>query len=123
MADLTPGDAAVALRQAVGALSARMPVDPGELVPEAGVARLAAIADSLERLDGGAPGPRDLASAGLGADALTALDTWIRAADSFTLHDDAPEARTRAGIAAQLRAVRSLLSTADGPLTADPRDA
>ena len=123
MTDLTPADAAAELRQAVSTLSERMPVDPGSLVPGAGTEHLAELAHALERLGGDGAGSRGrLAAAGIGAVHLTALDTWIRVADGFNLHDDRREADERTALGARLRAVRALLAPPTGPLTPDPRD-
>lgn len=116
MSLLTPPEAAVVLREAVAALSRRMPVEPGVLVPEASTEHLARLADKLERAGGGAAGdPID-------AGDVTALDTWIRAADGFTLHPDAAEVEARAALGRQLRAVRALVAPEGERLTTDPRD-
>jgi hypothetical protein len=53
---------------------------------------------------------------------VTALDTWIRAADGFTLHPDAAEVEARAALGRQLRAVRALVAPEGERLTTDPRD-
>ena len=117
---LTPHDGAAVLRRAVAALSSRMPVEPGALAGEASVARTAALADKLERAASGAVGER---VRGIDAEDVVTLDVWIRVADSFTLHDDAPEAEARAEWGRQLRAVRELIAPPAARLTNDPRDA
>ena len=90
-----------------------MPVEPGVLVPEASTEHLARLADKLERA-----GAADAVDPG----DVTALDTWIRAADSFTLHPDAAEVEARASLGRQLRAVRALVAPEGERLTTDPRD-
>jgi hypothetical protein len=114
---LTPPEAAVVLREAVAALSRHMPVEPGALVPEASTEHLARLADKLERAGGGGA-TVDAIDAG----DVTALDTWIRAADGFTLHPDAAEVEARATLGRQLRAVRALVAPEGERLTTDPRD-
>jgi hypothetical protein len=122
LSSLSPREAAVLLREAVAALSRRMPVEPGTLVPEASTERIAHIAATLERADGAPGGPAPSRGAtGIGAEDVAALDTWIRAADGFTLHPDAREAHERAELGRRLRAVRTFIAPADR-LTADPRD-
>ena len=120
MSSLSPREAATLLREAVAALSRRMPVELGTIVPEASTERIARIAATLERAEGPtAQGqPRD---AGIRMEDVAALDSWIRAADGFTLHQDAAEAHERAELGRQLRAVRTFIAPADR-LTADPRD-
>lgn len=49
MSSLSPREAATLLPEAVAALSRRMPVELGALVPEASTERIARIAESLER--------------------------------------------------------------------------
>jgi hypothetical protein len=104
-------DAAAVLREAVAALSTRLSTDFGDLVPQASAARTAALATKLEA--GGA---------GVDAEDLVTLDSWIRLADSAMLHDDPAEAQVRTNLAQQLRAVRALVAPSAGPLTEDPRD-
>ena len=121
MSSLSPREAAVLLREAVSALSRRMPVELGTIVPEASTERIARIAETLERADGATGSPGQPRGAGIGAEDVAALDSWIRAADGFTLHQDATEAHERAELGRQLRAVRTFIAPADR-LTADPRD-
>ena len=120
MSSLTPPEAAAVLRDAVAALSRRMPVEPGALVPEASTEHLARLADKLERAGSGADGMDGVG--GVDAADVTALDTWIRAADSFTLHPDAAELEARAALGRQLRAVRALVAPGGERLSTDPRD-
>lgn len=119
MHQLTPHDGAAVLRQAVAALSSRMPVEPGALAAEASAERTAALAEKLERAADAAPGA---SVRGIDAADVVTLDVWIRVADSFTLHDDAPEAEARAEWGRQLRAVRELIAPPAARLTDDPRD-
>ena len=114
MSSLPPREAAVLLREAVAELSRRMPVEPGDLVPAAGVARLAKLADRLEH-------GHDPATGRAAAEDVAALDSWIRAADGVTLHQDAEEAEARAALARQLRAVRTVVAPGSEQLTRDPR--
>ena len=114
MSSLAPRDAALLLREAVAELSRRMPVEPGDLVPAAGFDRLAKLADRLEN-------GHDPSTGRAGAEDVAALDTWIRAADGFTLHQDAAEAEARAELARQLRAVRTVVAPGSEQLTIDPR--
>ena len=123
MPELTPADAATVLRQTVSLLSERMPVDPASLVPGASTEHLAALAVALERLGSdGANAERRLAAAGIGAEHVSALDTWIRVADGFMLHYDARETHERASLGEGLRAVRTLVTPATRQLRPDPRD-
>jgi hypothetical protein len=121
LSSLTPPQAALVLREAIAALSRRMPVEPGVLVPEASTEHLARLADKLERA-GGAGGHRIDGIDAVDAGDVTALDTWIRAADGFTLHPDAAEVEARAALGRQLRAVRALVAPEGQRLTTDPRD-
>jgi hypothetical protein len=124
MSQISPREGAAALRHAVAALRRRMAVEYGDLVPAASAERTAALAEKLEKLAALAePGPAgDLAVGIDGADVAT-LDSWIRAADGFTLHDDAAEVSARAGLGRQLRAIRELLAPHAARLTEDPRNA
>lgn len=121
MSSLSPREAAVLLREAVAALSRRMPVELGAIVPEASTERIARIAETLERAEGAAGGQGVPRGAGIGVEEVAALDSWIRAADGFTLHQDDTEAHERAELGRRLRAVRTFIAPADR-LTADPRD-
>ena len=113
MPAMTPAQAAETLRDAVAALSTGAAVGLGEIVAAASPERTAALVERLER-----GGTR------FGADDVETLDVWIRAADSFMLHDDAGgEAEARAAVGRRLRAVRALIAPAAGRLTTDPRDA
>ena len=114
MSSLPPREAAVILREAVAELSRRMPVEPGDIVPAAGFDRLAKLADRLEQ-------GHDPATGRAGAEDVAALDSWIRAADGFTLHQDAREAEARAELARRLRAVRTVVAPGSEQLTLDPR--
>jgi hypothetical protein len=115
---MSRGDAAVALRESVAALSSRMSGDYGELVPAATAERTAALLAHLEGR-GSAGG----AVPAVTADDIETLDSWIRLADSAMLHDDAAESRTRGEIGERLRAVRELVVPEGGHLTHDARDA
>ena len=121
LSSLSPREAATLLREAVAALSRRMPVELGAIVPEASTERIARIAETLERADGTAGGQVPAHGASIGVEDVAALDSWIRAADGFTLHPDAAEAHERAELGRRLRAVRTFIEPADR-LTADPRD-
>ena len=123
MSQIDPREGAAVLRRAIAALSSRMAVDYGDLVSAASAERTAALAEKLERLGALAePDPVGDLSVGInGADVAT-LDSWIRAADSFTLHDDAAEASARAGMGRQLRAIRALVAPHAARLTEDPRN-
>jgi hypothetical protein len=104
-----------------------MPVEPGDLVAAASAERTAALVGKLERAGvgpgaGAAEGTAAGIAAGIDEEDVVTLDTWIRVADSFTLHDDAPEAQARAELGRELRAVRELIAPAAGRLTDDPRD-
>jgi hypothetical protein len=112
MSQITPGEAAAVLRDAVAALTGRMTTEYGDLVPDASVERTAAV---VAKLEGGAAGFT-------AADAAT-LDSWVRLADSAMLHDDPAEARARADLGERLRAVRALVAPDGRPLAGDPRDA
>ena len=123
MPAMTPGEGAAALRQAVAALSSRMAVEYGDLVSAASPQRTAALAEKLERLDAVPEADRTQAVARSVDDAdVETLDSWIRAADSFTLHDDAAEAQSRAELARRLRTVRELVAPPAERLTDDPRE-
>jgi len=105
-----------------------MPVEPGDLVAAASAERTAALVGKLERAGAGpdagfADGAAGGTTAGIDEEDVVTLDTWIRVADSFTLHDDAPEAQARAEIGHELRAVRELIAPTAGRLTDDPRGA
>ena len=92
-----------------------MPIEPGDIAPEAGFAKLAKLAARLERGDG--------AAGGAAADEeVAALDSWIRVADSFVLHADAGEAEARAELGRRLRAVRTVVVPGGEQLTSDSRD-
>ena len=123
MNPITPREGAAALRQAVTTLSGRMAADIGDLVPSASAERTAALADKLERLDGVTLAGRARADAPAFDEAdLATLDSWIRLADGFTLHDDARELAVRAELARRLRVVRELIAPPAAGLTEDPRD-
>jgi hypothetical protein len=117
---MSRGDAAVALRESVAALSSRMSGDYGELVPAATAERTAALLAHLER---GAAGSVDGAAPAVTAADIETLDSWIRLADSAMLHDDAVESRKRGEIGERLRAVRELVVPDGARLTDDTRDA
>jgi hypothetical protein len=120
---MTPAEAATTLRHAVAALSRRSALELGELVPALSPERTAALTTKLERLGGPAGAPS--AAAGHGAfdhDDVVTLDSWIRLADSATLHDDVVESDARTTLAAQLRAVRLLVAPAEPRLSEDPRE-
>ena len=121
---LTPADGAAAIRDAVTALSRRSAIDLGDLVAAASPARSASLAEKLERI-GAMPAAvhRQAIAAAFDDGDLVTLDSWIRLADSATLHDDAREADARRGIAERLRAVRQLVAPGDAHLSVDPRDA
>lgn len=86
MPRITTREAAGMLRDAVAALSARMPTDYGDLVPAASAERTAAV---VAKLDAGAEAGAGAApGTGLTPDDVTTLDSWIRLADSATLHED-----------------------------------
>ena len=104
-------DAGAAFREAVGALSGRMSGEFGDLVPAASAERTAALA---AKLDG--------AGTAFSSEDVETLDSWIRLADSATLHDDVAESEARAGLAAQLRAVRALVAPPEPRLSEDPRE-
>ncbi|HKG92086.1 MAG TPA: hypothetical protein VKA84_09355, partial [Gemmatimonadaceae bacterium] len=109
---MNPVEAAEILRDAVAALSAGTAVELGDVVAAASPERTAALAEKLER-----------GAARFGAEDVETIDVWIRAADSFMLHDDPAEAEARAGVGRRLRAVRALVAPPAGLLTDDPRDA
>ena len=111
MPPIAPADAAATLRHAVAALNRRSAVDLGDLVTAVSPARTAAVADKLER------------AGALDADDVVTLDSWIRLADSATLHDDVAEAEARRRLAAQLREIRALVAPGAGRLSDDPRGA
>jgi len=124
VSSLSPADGAAAIRDAVAALSRRSAIDLGELVDAASPARSAGLADKLDRI-GAMPAtvqPQAIAAAFDDRDLVT-LDSWIRLADSATLHDDAREAAARRAIGDRLRAVRQLVAPGDAHLSVDPRDA
>jgi hypothetical protein len=116
LSSLPPREAALLLREAVGELSRRMPIEPGDIAPEAGFAKLAKLAARLERGDGAAGG------AAAADEEVAALDSWIRLADSFVLHADAGEAEARAELGRRLRAVRTVVAPGGEQLTSDSRD-
>ena len=111
-----------ALRRAVAALSGRMALEYGDLVPAASIERTSMLVAKLERLSGVPEPDRERAVAeSIEVEDLATLDSWMRVADSPTLHDDEAEARARAEIGAQLRAVRELIAPHARALTDDVR--
>ncbi len=100
-----------ALRWAVGALSSRMSLELGDVAPAGSVERMSTLADKLDTAREASAAERErLLSSTIEREDLEALDTWIRIAQGPTLHEDEAEVKARADVAAQLRAVRSLVS-------------
>ena len=122
MTEISMQQAVGAVRQAVAALSNRMAGEYGDLVPAASTERTALLVRGLEQL-AGTPGAAAGGQTGaIGAADHETLDSWIRVADSFGLHDDAAEAGVRRAAGQQLRAVRDLVAPHVGTLTADSRE-
>ncbi len=98
------------LRRALTALSSRMSLELGDVAPTGDIERMSTLADKLDRAREAPDAEREhLLSSTLERRDLEALDTWIRIAQGPTLHDDEAEFDARAEVAAQLRAVRSLV--------------
>ena len=113
-----PTESAALLRQAVASLSARTSGEYGDLVPAASPERTHALVRKLEQLAAAGAG---VPAAALDAADLETLDSWIRMADSFTLHDDAGEAEARAEAGRRLREFRVRFAPPADHLTADQR--
>ena len=113
-----------ALRRAVAALSSRMSLELGDVAPAGSIERMSSLADKLDRAHAASDAERErLLSSTIEREDLEALDTWIRTAQGPTLHDDDAEVNARAAVAAQLRAVRSLVSSYIGASSEGERDA
>jgi hypothetical protein len=129
MPSITSSEPAATLRRAVAALRRRSPIEPGDLVAAVTPERTAALAEKLEHIHeanpahGAAPGGATPPAAALDADDIVTLDSWIRLAESAMLHGDLAELRARTELAAQLRALRTLVAPGDARLSGDPRDA